>query len=289
MDINIISSFFIFNTANMVLIGSMINFLDPYVPAALKRSFLYGKFSTKTPHVILTKLEVPKSNFRHMYIFSAPALAITLCSILYMYIYNANVPEIIIMLLDTLLGTSRKPLISTEVGILTLIIFNIHAWKRLYETCYVNVFSNQKMHIYIYFLGLLHYAGLILSIIGEIEGFVRGSYRNENLPKVTIVKLVCTFICLWSSYMQLKTTFILAKLRRNTNNDIVSLEYKIPSEGLFKHIAAPLQFYEILIYVMLSIILWQAYIFHYVTLWVVVNQVRNNSTKYIFLRRNKKD
>lgn len=75
--------------------------------------------------------------------------------------------------------------------------------------------------------------------------------------------------------MQLKTNFILAKLRKNTHGDVVSLEYKIPYDGLFKYIAAPLQLQEILIYLMLSVNLWQASTYHYITVWVVSNQVRN--------------
>lgn len=107
--------------------------------------------------------------------------------------------------------------------------------------------------------------------------FFIGSHGNVFLHKITTVKLVCALICLWSSYMQLKTNFILAKLRKNTRGDIVSFEYKIPSDGLFKYVSGPLQLCEILIYLMLSAILWQASTYHYVTLWVIVNQVRNRN------------
>lgn len=82
--------------------------------------------------------------------------------------------------------------------------------------------------------------------------------------------------------MQLKTNFILANLRKNMHGDIVSFKHKIPFDGLFKYIAAPLQLQEILIYLMLSMILWRASTFHIVTIWVVVNQVRNRNYKEIF-------
>lgn len=253
--------------------GLSINFLGSHLPNLMKRPFLYGKFGLKTTsHAIATKLEVPKRWFRHFYIFCAPLLTITLCLLYYKYLYNADVPEIVFTLLDTLLGTSRKSLISAENTILAMVLYNIHCWKRMYETCYINVFSNQKIHITVYLVGFIHYIGLILCILGESEGFVKGSHMSIFLHKVTAVKLVCAFICLWSSYMQLKTNFILANLRKSTHGDVVSLEYKIPSEGLFKYIAGPLQFWEILIYLMLSVILWEASTYHYVTLWVIVNQ-----------------
>ncbi|XP_011698341.1 PREDICTED: polyprenol reductase-like [Wasmannia auropunctata] len=273
MDTNIMRNLFILNSAGIILIGLSINFLEPYLPALIKRGILYGKFSIKAPHAIASKLEVPKRWFRHFYILCAPLMTITLCLVLYKNLYNGSIPEIVFTLLDALLGTSRKPLISAEDAILAIVIYNIHCWKRFYETCYINVFSNQKIHIFVYLVGHIHYMGLILCILGESAGFVKGSHANVSLHKITTVKLVCAFICLWSSYMQLKTNFILAKLRKNTHGDVVSLEYKIPSGGLFKYIAGPLQLCEILIYLMLSMILWQASTYHFVTLWVISNQV----------------
>ncbi|XP_071576829.1 polyprenal reductase-like [Temnothorax nylanderi] len=289
MDINIMRTIFIFNSVNAILMGLSGNFLEPYLPVLVKRAYLYGKFSVRTPHIIATKLEVPKRWFRHFYIFCAPLLTITLCLVVYKYLYNANVPEIVFTLLDTLLGTSRKPLISAEDAILAFVIYNIHCWKRLYETCYVSIFSDQKIHVSVYLVGYIHYIGLILCIIGESEGFVKGSHASVNLHKVTIVKLVCALICLWSSYMQLKINFILANLRKNTYGDVVSLGYKIPSDGLFKHIAGPLQLQETLIYLMLSVILWQASTYHYVTLWVILNQVESASLSHQWYRKTFKN
>ncbi|XP_012522876.1 polyprenol reductase [Monomorium pharaonis] len=273
MDINIIRYIFMFNLMVSLLLVLSIGLFESHLPALIKRSILYGKFGLKTPHLIATKFEVPKRWFRHYYILSAPLMTITLCLILRIYLYNVDVPQIVFTVLNTLLGASRKSLISAEDTILVIVICNIHCWKRLYETCYVNIFSDQKMNILIYIVGLAHYIGLTLSILGESQGFVRGSYGNVLLNKITMVKLVCALICIWSSYMQLKTNFILAKLRKNIHGDIVSLEYKIPSGGLFKYVSSPLQLCEILIYTMLSAILWQASTYHYVTFWVIANQV----------------
>ncbi|XP_011176075.2 polyprenol reductase [Solenopsis invicta] len=273
MDTNILRSIFIFNSASILFMGLLINLLESHLPLLIKSIFLYGKFGIKTPHQIATKFEVPKRWFKHFYIVCAPVLTIALCLILYKYLCNGYVPEIVLTLSDMLLGASRKPLISAEDAILALVVYNIHCWKRVYETFYVNIFSDQKINICIYLIGYVHYIGLTLCIIGETEGFVKDSHGDVFLHKITPIKLVCALICLWSSYMQLKTNFILAKLRKNTHGDIVSLEHKIPSDGLFKYIAGPLQLCEILIYLMLSVILWRASTYHYVTLWVIVNQV----------------
>lgn len=73
--------------------------------------------------------------------------------------------------------------------------------------------------------------------------------------------------------MQLESNFILARLRKNQYGDVVTKEHKIPIGGLFNYISNPLQLTEILMYLMLSGILWQASTFHYVTLFVIINQV----------------
>ncbi|XP_012063939.1 PREDICTED: polyprenol reductase [Atta cephalotes] len=273
MDTNIMRHFFIFNSVNIILMSLSFNFLESYLPTLIKRAFLYGKFSVKTPHTIAAKLEVPKRWFRHFYIFCAPLMTITLCLLSYKNLYNVNIPEIVFTLLDTLLGTSRKPLISAEDAFLAVVILNIHCWKRFYESCFINVYSNQKIHVFLYFIGFAHYIGIILCILGESGGFVKDSHAILFLHKVTTVKLVCAFICLWASYEQLKTNFILARLRKNSHGDIVSLEHKIPFDGLFKYIAGPLQLCEAIVYLMLSMILCQASTFHYITLWVISNQV----------------
>lgn len=89
----------------------------------------------------------------------------------------------------------------------------------------------------------------------------------------TTTQLVCATIFLWSSYMQFKINFILANLRKNAHGVIVTKDYKIPYGELFQYISNPLQFTEILMYIMLSVILWDASTYHYITIWVICNQV----------------
>ncbi|XP_014471205.1 PREDICTED: polyprenol reductase-like [Dinoponera quadriceps] len=72
--------------------------------------------------------------------------------------------------------------------------------------------------------------------------------------------------------MQLHSNFILAKLRKNKDGAVVSYSHNVPFHGLFEYISNPLQFTEILMYFMLSLILWRASTYHYVTFWVAVNQ-----------------
>lgn len=65
-------------------------------------------------------------------------------------------------------------LVPAENVIIAIIIFHVQCWKRLYETTYVNVFSDQKIHLIHYLIGYIHYLGSLLCFIGESEGFIRG-------------------------------------------------------------------------------------------------------------------
>jgi 3-oxo-5-alpha-steroid 4-dehydrogenase 3 len=171
----------------------------------------------------------------------------------------------------------------------------------MYESCYINVFSESKMHLLHYLIGFIHYMLLFVCIIGEAEGFVRGIVAKQKklrifnelffLPsnlfssciggqiyfswnKLTSIKLAYGFMFLWLSYIQFKTNIILRNLRKSKHNNVVSYTYKMPCHGLFKYISAPLQLTEILMYLTLSVILSEASTFHYITFWVLVNQVR---------------
>lgn len=274
MDINIVRYVFIASASIIVLHRLLLKHINAYLPSVMT-DVLYSKYytNTTTDSTILAYFYVPKRWFRHFYLFSGPASTITLCLICYKFLFDGNIPEIVFALLDISLGASREPLISAENVILAIVILNIQCWKRVYETCYVNIFGDQKMSLGVYFIGFIHYTGVFLCIVGESKGFIRESHTSLFLYKLTITELICTLICLWSSYMQLQSNFILAGLRKNEDGEIVTKEHKIPFGGLFKYITNPLQFTEIIIYIMLSVILWQASTFHYITIWVITNQL----------------
>ncbi|EZA54361.1 hypothetical protein DMN91_001608 [Ooceraea biroi] len=273
MDENIMRCIFILIAAFVGLVGLLMNCLEPYLPVWLIRTYRYGKFSATENHFIVAKFEVPKKWFKHMYLFAAPASIVTLFLVLYKYIFNGTLPEIILMALDTSLSTSRQASVPAEAVILATVLISIHCCKRLYESCYVSIFSNQKIHVSHYLLGPIHYTGVFVCIVGEAEGFVRGTHAHFSWDKLISGKLVCAFVLLLSSYMQFRTNIILRNLRKRENSDVVSYAHKVPFDGLYKYISAPLQFTEILVYLMLSVILWQASTFHYITIWVVANQV----------------
>jgi 3-oxo-5-alpha-steroid 4-dehydrogenase 3 len=98
---------------------------------------------------------------------------------------------------------------------------------------------------------------------------------------LNFIEYMCAVILLISTYMQYRTNIILANLRKDRKGVVVSTNYKIPQGELFNWISGPLQLTEIIIYTCLSIILRNASTFHFVTFWVIMNQVEI-SLFYVF-------
>ncbi|EFN76188.1 3-oxo-5-alpha-steroid 4-dehydrogenase 3 [Harpegnathos saltator] len=133
---------------------------------------------------------------------------------------------------------------------------------------------------------------IIFTLLDTLFGASRkplGPQTNRSWNKLTTTTIACAFIFLLSTYMQLHSNFILARLRKNKDGVVVSHDYKIPFYGLFEYVSGPLQFTEILIYVMLSLILWQASTFHYVTVWVIANQIECAYLTHWWFRKNFKN
>lgn len=65
--------------------------------------------------------------------------------------------------------------VSPESTFIATLLFTLHCWKRLYETHFVNIFSDNMMNIAHYLMGYIHYIGTLVCIIGESDGFVEGN------------------------------------------------------------------------------------------------------------------
>ncbi|KZC13962.1 PREDICTED: polyprenol reductase [Dufourea novaeangliae] len=273
MEINFIRILFIFAAIFTGIVGFLLNFVEPYLPVALTRAYRYGKFSDNTYQPIVMKAELPKRWFKHFYIFAAPASSYALYLVLYKYLWKGDISKNVLWVLNICLGTNRQPLVSPENTFAAALLITLHSWKRFYETHYVNIFSNKMMNIAHYIIGFYHYVGIIISIIGESEGFVEGSEGYFSYKKITYIQIICGAIIIVSSYVQLEANYILSSLRKDKNGEMNSAVYKIPHGGLFEYVSGALQLTEIIIYITMSVILWQSSTFHYATMWVLVNQI----------------
>ncbi|XP_076650287.1 polyprenal reductase [Halictus rubicundus] len=259
MQINFIRIIFLLAAFFMGIIGLLITYVESYLPVLIIRTYRYGKFSDNTYQPLVMKTEVPKSY--------------VLYSVFYKYLWNGDIPNIMIWTLNMCLGTNRQPLVSPENTFVAALLLTIHCWKRLYESYYINIFSGKMMNIAHYIIGFYHYFGTLISIIGESKGFVEGSESYFSWKSITYIHLIFAFIVILSSYAQLRANYILRGLRKDKTGEIISTVYKIPHGGLFEYVSGALQITEIIIYMSLSVILWQSSTYHYVTIWVVINQI----------------
>lgn len=273
MHTNFIRAIFIFSSLFVSIIGLLLNYMESNLPTFITRTYFYGKFSRKVYQPLVSKVEVPKRWFKHFYVFAAPASSCILYLVIRKYFWNIDVPKNLIWMLNICLGSHRRPLVSAESTFIAALLITLHCWKRLYETHFVNIFSNKMMNISHYAIGFYHYIGTLICIIGESEGFFGDSDITFSWKRITYLQLLCTVIFLISSYTQFKVNFILRNLRKDEDDKINSTIYKIPCGGLFEYVSGALQITEIIIYLAMSIILWQSSTFHFVTIWVLANQI----------------
>lgn len=108
-DINFIDLIFILFTVFIVLIGSLVNIIENYVPTAIVQSFRYGKHSYNgVPNKLVKLCEVPKSYFKHFYIFSGLWSTWILYLGINIYFRGEQAPEYFIKFIDILCGSHRK-------------------------------------------------------------------------------------------------------------------------------------------------------------------------------------
>ncbi|XP_076301117.1 polyprenal reductase [Lasioglossum baleicum] len=273
MQINLIRIVFLFAASTTGIIGLLVNYVEPYLPVLITRTYRYGKYSDTTYQPLVMKAEVPKRWFKHFYIFAAPASSCVLYFVFCKYLWNNDIPKIVTWTLNMSLGANRQALVSPENTFVAVLLLTSHCWKRFYESNCISIFSGKMMNISHYFIGFYHYFGTLISLIGESKGFVEGSESYFSWKNITYIHLICAFIITLSSYAQLRANYILSGLRKEKTGEINSTVYKIPHGGLFEYVSGALQITEIIIYISLSVILWQSSTYHYVTIWVIINQI----------------
>ncbi|XP_046487164.1 polyprenal reductase [Neodiprion pinetum] len=273
MEVNLVRAIFIFNSITVTILGLLVAFAETYLPIAITSTYRYGRYAAEGKAALIPPIEVPKRWFKHFYEFAAPLSTYTLSITLRFYLGVGNVPVNILQILDILFGVNRQSLVSPEHTTLALVLVTIHCWKRFYETHYVSIFSNVKINLSHYIVGFVHYVGTISCLIGESNGFFKGSRPIVNWNGLTYIDYSCSIIFLWATYKQLICNKILSNLRKNKKGETVTLQHKIPKGDLFEYISSPLQLSEILVYLMLTIILRNSQTFYYIFLWVLLNQV----------------
>lgn len=107
--INWIDLIFINFICVITILGTLLNFIEPWLPAIIRQTFRYGKHSYKgAPSRLAQLAELPKSYFRHFYVFALVWSAGWMYLVLHVYVGRWQAPESVLWLLDTLCGSQRQ-------------------------------------------------------------------------------------------------------------------------------------------------------------------------------------
>lgn len=60
--------------------------------------------------------------------------------------------------------------VTPSTSILALLLISLHVARRLYETIFVSVYSDSRMNLFHYAVGIVHYIILPISIMCETQG-----------------------------------------------------------------------------------------------------------------------
>lgn len=276
MDINYINLFYLTIIAVTALLGNLINFAEPYLPVIVIQTIRFGKHSYSGPKNFLVRLlEVPKSWYKHFYVFalvwSLLGLVLSVCSAADL----APVPENVLVFFDVVGGVKSRPVqVASTAGLLAMVLLTLQCVRRFYETQFVQVFSKKgKLNIGQYFVGVLHYFGAVVAILMNCEGFVRGSRPSGlDLTSLTPLEISCSLLFLFCWVYQFKCNLILADLRKDRTGKVKTEKHLLPVGGFFEYVSSPHMLFEVLMYVALLGIIPSSVTWRYCTLWVVLNQ-----------------
>lgn len=107
--INYVQLIFALMTSSIIALGSLINCFEKYLPAFIKETFRYGKFSYTGKSSFIKPIKVPKSWFKHFYVFSSVLTIIALNLVVQVYVFGIQPPALIIEILDVCCGILRTP------------------------------------------------------------------------------------------------------------------------------------------------------------------------------------
>ncbi|XP_063708132.1 polyprenol reductase [Culicoides brevitarsis] len=293
LKINLVDLIFITFTITMVIFSALMNSIEPYLPVSIRQSIRYGKFAYtgKDQDKLVSMMEVPKSWFKHFYLFAAAYSAIAMFLVTFVYLRGMSVPGIVIGFLDLVYGFNRTEKIDSTTTFVAMLLITAQCLRRFYETHFVQIFSAKgKINFSHYMVGYLHYFGTVTAILGAANGFVAGSEVIK--PQLTDLSprhfcSIILFICAWT--LQYQSNMILVNMRKGKDGKVVTQKHLMPQGGYFEKVSAPHMYFEILMYVALFGLLYQNVTSLYIVVWVLSNQVHNALMTHKWYQENFKD
>lgn len=91
------------------MLGALINFIEPYLPVFITQTFRYGKHAYKgAPNWLAQIGEIPKSYFKHFYVFALLWSAVAMYLVTHVYVGGYQAPAAVVSFLDLMCGGNRR-------------------------------------------------------------------------------------------------------------------------------------------------------------------------------------
>lgn len=238
-------------------------------PRWILELFQYGKTRNgKVENRLVKLIEVPKSWFRHYYIFGICVSVFMVLLTVGCFVLGVDVPGKGTVN-NIFLNTANKPTIDEYSVMMICMMMLIQHARRIYECQTISVYSKGTMNVLHYFLGFMLYSTVQLCAISDgptlnyqfqhtgVSLLSLGENLLENWHKILGV-----VVFLWASYHHHQSHVILAQLRKDaTGKTVLHTKHTIPYGGLFEYFSAPHFVCEILIYVAMGLVAMRSYAF----------------------------
>jgi 3-oxo-5-alpha-steroid 4-dehydrogenase 3 len=109
-SVNLIKFLFVQLTFVIVVLGTLMNLIEDYLPTSVKQMFRYGKhaYKGKGSDKLVEKIEIPKAWFSHFYIFAILWSWVAFVFAVSVYFFDYQPHAIILSYLDISCGTNRS-------------------------------------------------------------------------------------------------------------------------------------------------------------------------------------
>lgn len=236
----------------------------------------YGKTNLHKKSKLIINL--PKSSFKQFYkvaVFTSLLIYYISCST---YIFGNDVPNWFLNLLKII---RRYESGSTEVPVtkvfITITLIVLQCFRRFYDTHFISVFSkNAKINLNMYIVGITYYPAVYFTVLMQAPNFNANNVKLEKASwtDVTFIDIIAILLFLWAWKHQYRCNVILANLRKEKKG-IRTENYKVPEGDWFQYLSSPNLSAEVLIYLSLTILMWQNQTWWFLMYWVIVNQGEN--------------
>uniref|UniRef100_A0A1I7T4J0 Polyprenal reductase n=1 Tax=Caenorhabditis tropicalis TaxID=1561998 RepID=A0A1I7T4J0_9PELO len=175
------------------------------------------------------------------------------------------------------------PPITPSTAVLVLLLLTFHVARRLYETLFVSVYSDSRMNLFHYVIGIVHYFILPIAIMCETQGVAsRVQHVHVSIEDITYtqwVGAVLFWLCNWKQHQLAEQ---IANTRKGPRGLIRNYAYGICFGGWFNLVSCPHFLFEICIYLSLLLVIPTAYVYRFIVLFVC-SQSNLRSTHHTYL------